>query len=369
MKVNRLKLSNFRNYEKIDMFFERGIHNLIGDNAQGKTNLLEAIFLAVLGKSFRAGNDDEMIRWDCASANVEIFYSNYISEHLLQLTMKRDGLRTNILDGNSKRKSEVVGSLNAVLFCTEDLWLIKGSPAIRRKFLDFTLSQIINKYYQYLLQYNRVILQRNHLLKKINYEKQKESLLDAWDDQLSELASQLFYNRIDLINQINIIANNKYKVLSNDGKNFSAAYLIYGVQDNFKINESNYRDWYQKKLRSLRIKDIIRGSTEIGPHKDDIGFFIDNYDAKYYSSQGQQRTAILSLKLAEIEIINNKIGEYPILLLDDVMSELDIHRRKKLIEEVNGKIQTFITGTDKIVWPDKLYYEDYSVVDGSIIKF
>lgn len=368
MKVNRIKLSNFRNYETVDLSFDQGIHSLIGNNAQGKTNILESIFLAVLGKSFRASHDDEMIRWDCDSTNVEIFYSNYISDHLLQLSIKREGLRINTLDGQPKKKSEVLGSLKAVLFCPEDLWLIKGSPGIRRKFLDFTLSQIFNKYYQYLLKYNRVILQRNNLLKKIYYERKKENLLDAWDDQLNELASQLFYNRVDLINQLNITAKNKYNVLSNDGKTFSAVYSIYGLEENLQINESNYREWHQKSLRSLRTKDIIRGSTEIGPHKDDIRFFIDTYDAKYYSSQGQQRTVILSLKLAEIDIVKNKIGEYPILLLDDVMSELDYHRREKLMVEINGKIQTFITATDKINLCDKRNSQYYSVVDGCIIK-
>ncbi len=368
MKVDYLKLINFRNYDYIDLSFDKGVHVLVGDNAQGKTNILEALFLAVLGKSFRAGQDEEMIRWECDSSKIDIAFSNQISENLLQITLSKSGVRENTYNGQLRKKRDIIGNLNAVLFCPEDLWLIKGSPAIRRRFLDFTLSQIDKRYYHILLKYNRVILQRNHLLKKVNYEKGKDEILDIWDDQLIDLATELFCSRINLVEELSVIAKEKYTKIAGGAEIFSAHYFIFCKQKNEEVQKVNYREWYARNLRVLRNKDIQKGTTEIGPHKDDVCFFVDSYDAKYFASQGQQRTAIVSLKLAEIEIMKNKLAEYPILLLDDVMSELDQYRRKKIIDEINGKIQTFITGTDKIDGIAKLKATYYSVAAGSIFR-
>jgi len=345
MNVERIKLVNFRNYKAFDLSFDKGVHIFTGQNAQGKTNLLEALFLAVLGKSFRAGQDEELIMWATETAKIEITFCNLVGTHSLQLSLSRDGCRQNLLNGQNIKKKDIVGYLNAVLFFPEDLWLIKGSPGIRRRFLDFTISQVDRHYYHDLIKFNRIILQRNNLLKKINQNCAKETFLDIWDEQLIELAAKLFERRNEVLQLISELAGQRYAKLTNATETFKAQYCTFGQED---AEIKSYRQWYRQRLANCRGKDIRRGSTEVGPHKDDVVFMISEYDAKYFASQGQQRTAILALKLAEIEMMQRVTGECPILLLDDVLSELDGQRQQKLISEIDGKIQTFLTGTQKV---------------------
>lgn len=366
MNVERIKLLNFRNYAVFDFSFDPGVHIFTGQNAQGKTNLLEALFLAVLGKSFRAGQDDELIRWNSEQAKIEISFNNMVARHDLNLYLSRDGSRENILNGQGIKKRDIVGYLNAVLFCPEDLWLIKGSPVSRRRFLDFTISQVDRNYYQDLIKFNRVLLQRNNLLKKINQGSAKVTFLDLWDEQLIELAEKMYCRRITVLQQISGLAEQRYDKITDGAEKFSAHYFVFGRATEEK--EANYREWFRHKIQSLRERDIRRGSTEVGPHKDDVIFMIDDYSGKYFASQGQQRTAVLALKLAEIEIMKQTSGEYPILLLDDVMSELDGARRRKLVEEIDGKIQTFLTGTDRFTGLDEIKATYYSVSGGNVAK-
>lgn len=346
MNVKRIKLVDFRNYRELDLSFTPGVHIFTGNNAQGKTNLLEAIFLAVLGKSFRARKDEELIHWERESTKIEIEFTNLVASHSLNLSVSRDGTRKNLYDGQTIKKRDIVGCLNAVLFFPEDLWLIKGSPSERRRFLDFMISQVDRNYYQDFMKFNRILLQRNHLLKTMSQHMAKEKQLELWDEQLIELAEKICFRRHEVLRQISQIAAQKYANITSGTEKFSAHYLIFG-QDTPEIN--TYRQWYRNKIIETREKDIRRGSTEFGPHRDDVVFMIDAYEAKFFGSQGQQRTAVLSLKLAEIELMNKITGEYPILLMDDVMSELDGLRRERLIHEINGKIQTFMTGTEKVV--------------------
>lgn len=362
MNVERIKLVNFRNYNQFDLSFDKGVHIFTGQNAQGKTNLLEALFLAVLGKSFRAGQDEELIMWETETAKIEIMFCNIVGSHSLQLSLSRDGRRQNLLNGQNIKKKDIVGYLNAVLFFPEDLWLIKGSPAGRRKFLDFSISQVDRYYYHDLIKYNRIILQRNNLLKKINQNCAKETFLDIWDEQLIELADKIFERRNKGLQQISELAGQRYAKLTNAAETFTAHYFTFGREDK---EIKDYRQWYRQQIANCRRKDIRRGSTEIGPHKDDIVFMIDEYDAKYFASQGQQRTAILALKLAEIEMMQRVTGESPILLLDDVLSELDGQRQQRLISEIDGKIQTFLTGTQKISGLDHISATYYEVSSGN----
>ena len=363
MNVERIKLHNFRNYQELDFSFSQGVHIFTGNNAQGKTNLLEALFLAVLGKSFRAGKDDELIEWGKQSAKIEVEFYNLIASHSLKLDLYRDGTRKNVLDGQAIKKREIVGYLNAVLFCPEDLWLIKGSPSGRRRFIDLMISQVDRNYYQDFIKFNRILLLRNHLLKKIQQQSAKPKLLDIWDDQLIELAVKIHHRRNEVLREISELAGQIYAKITSGMETFSAHYCVFD-QDNTEIDF--YRKWYQKRLFEVRNNDIRRGNTEFGPHKDDINFMIDDYEAKLFGSQCQQRTAALSLKLAEIEMMKNITGEYPILLLDDVMSELDGQRRERLIQEIDGKIQTFMTGTEIAIGLEKFTATYYSVSSGVV---
>jgi len=345
MDINQVKLKNFRNYKELSIFFNKGVHVFFGCNAQGKTNLLEAIFLAVLGKSFRTNYDEELIQWETNESNIRINFSNKIADHTVDFRLKREGNRENILNGQPVKKKDIIGLLNAVFFSPEDLWLIKGTPSIRRRFIDFGISQTNRSYYSALLQYNRALFQRNHLLKQINSGFAKKNVLSSWNEVLVVLADKLVMERSATIYQLSEIANKVHKKITAGAEEFSAHYFIFGKEEN---NETDYKKWYEEKLKGSLEKDIRKGTTDIGPHKDDLLFLLNSYDEKIFASQGQQRTSILSLKLAEIELMRLNTGEYPILLLDDVMSELDEKRRMKLIEEIDGKVQTFITGTEKI---------------------
>ena len=365
MHIKKIQMKNFRNYRDLSLDFDQGVHVFFGCNAQGKTNLLEAIFLSVLGKSFRAGNDDELINWDTNESSLCVDFQNNVAEHSLTFRLKREGTRENILNGQNVKKKDIIGFLNAVFFSPEDLWLIKGSPSVRRRFIDFEISQINPGYYQALIQYNRVLYQRNHLLKQVSEGFSKRTMIDVWDESIIILAEKLVTERIATIRQLSDIAYNVHKKITDGAEDFSAHYFIFGKAEETKWN---YKQWYGETLKLSRDKDIRRGSTEIGPHKDDLYFMINSYDVKTFASQGQQRTSVLSLKLAEIELIRQRIGEYPILLLDDVMSELDEKRRVNLIEEIDGKIQTFITGTDKVNEMRGLHPTYYSVDSGLVCR-
>jgi DNA replication and repair protein RecF len=365
MNITQLQLKNFRNYTDLSLGFDQGVHVFFGCNAQGKTNLLEAIFLAVLGKSFRAGNDDELIRWNTDESNLCIDFQNRIADHSLRFRLKREGNRENFLNEQPVKKKEIIGFLNAVFFSPEDLWLVKGSPAVRRRFLDFEISQVNPPYYQALLQYNRALYQRNHLLKQINDGYAKRNMIDIWDEELIVLADKLVAQRIASSCQLSDIAHRIHHKITNGAEDFSAHYFVFGKAEE---KEADYKIWYGETLKVSRERDIRRGSTEIGPHKDDLNFTINNYDGKTFASQGQQRTIVLSLKLAEIELMHQQLGEYPLLLLDDVMSELDEKRRVNLIEEIDGKVQTFVTGTEKINALRGLKPTYYSVDCGAVCQ-
>ena len=363
MHVEQIQLRNYRNYDDIDITFDKSIHVFTGLNAQGKTNLLEAVFLAVLGKSFRASHDDELIKWQAVDSRISIAFTNKIASHLLIVKLRRGERRINILNGQIIKNKELFGLLNAVLFSPDDLCIVKGSPAVRRRFIDFEISQMDNKYYHDFIKYNRVLMQRNNLLKKINDGQEKRSSLDVWDEQLVELSDRLVTKRVAVIQQLSLVANAVHVKITEGSESFSAHYLIYGG-----IEKNNYLKNYQQKLIETREKDIRRGSTEIGSHKDDILFKINDYDCKMLASQGQQRTLILSLKLAELELLYKVDSDYPILLLDDVMSELDEKRRKKLMEAITGKIQTFITGTDSMNYLQGMKRTLYNIDGGIICK-
>ena len=363
MKVTQVQLKNFRNYQAVTVDFSSGVQVFFGRNAQGKTNLLEAIFFAVLSKSFRTATDEEMIHWTAAESCLDISFQNKVADHRLQFKIQRGEKRENLLNGQAVKKKDVIGYLNAVLFSPEDLLLIKGNPAGRRRFIDLEISQTQPVYYRTLLAYQRALYQRNYLLKQIQDGQAKRNILDLWDDQLIPLAEKLTLSRRENIQRLSERACKIHDQITTGAESFSAHYLVFGASD---TEMGEYRTWYKEMLAGSRERDIRRGTTEFGPHKDDLLFTINAYDGKVFASQGQQRTAVLALKLAEIELMHELIGEYPILLLDDVMSELDEKRRVNLIEEINGKVQTFITGTEKIQGLSELKPTYYRIDSGSV---
>lgn len=351
MKVKTLSLINYRNYEDLKIDFINNINIFIGQNAQGKTNIVEAIYYAAMGKSHRSNNDQELIKWQKNNAMIKLDFTRLEIENNLNFQFKLAQNKEIIYNSHNIKPKDLIGLLNVVLFSPEDLSLIKGAPAGRRRFLDTEISQANPAYYKQLLQYNRIILQRNNLLKKIKERKAVKDLLDSWDEQLVILAEKITKKRIESVKKLNMLANLMHRKISTNKENLEISYDINGWD-----NDENLKllDFYYKKISENRELDIIRGSTSIGPQRDDIILKVNNVNLRTFGSQGQQRTGVLALKLAELEFIKSETGEYPILLLDDVMSELDFNRREQLLSFIKDKIQTFITATDRNYFPEIL---------------
>lgn len=343
MLFKKLSLKNFRNYLAQDFDLSEGINIFHGENAQGKTNLLEAIYLLCVGKSYRALKDQELIKWE-----EHDFFLKGIGEKekrtlTIEVSFSLLSKKKIKINGQEQKKiSSLLGLLKAVIFSPKDLQLIQGAPSERRKFLDMEISQVSPKYHYDLQQYYRSLQQRNNLLKNIRENKQNISILDIWDDQLIELGSKIIEKRQECLRKIAILARLIHRKITIQEESLELKYISsLGEEDSQDIKHI-----FKKKLVMLRKEEIYRGLTLIGPHRDDFSSFINGIDVKTFCSQGQQRTAVLSLKLAELEFMKSESGEYPLLLLDDVMSELDQVRREHLLKVVRNKIQTFITTTD-----------------------
>ncbi|MDI6619190.1 MAG: DNA replication/repair protein RecF [Clostridiales bacterium] len=344
MNVEKITLKNYRNYIDLELFLHPGLNIIYGDNAQGKTNFIESIYICGIGKSHRASKEKELINWNSHSA--------YIKANIKRANIDTD-IEVNIFDNKPKiikvggvkieKISELLGNLNVVMFSPEDLRLIKEGPVYRRRFLDIEVSQIKPAYFYNLHQYNRVLLQRNNLLKSIKYNRSQSLLktLDIWDEQLSEFGSHIIVYRIEFIKKISMLARLVHRKLTDGKEELNVLYS--SMFKNVQTREDGKILLYKELIRS-RNRDIERGMTSVGPHRDDMDFFINNTDVKTYGSQGQQRTVALSLKLSELEFIRAECIEYPILLLDDVLSELDIKRQKFLLENLKN-VQTILTCT------------------------
>lgn len=352
MHVKRLKLINFRNYKGLDIKLNDKINVFLGNNAQGKTNLLESIYVASSGKSFRTNKDSELINLDKDISYIAVEIEKNNIDKMIEIKLEKNkSKRVRINKIELDRISDLVGILNVVVFSPEDLKLIKGSPSERRSFLDREISQISPRYRHNISRYNRVLHQRNNLLKIIQKDKSKVKTIEVWDEQLSLLGSEIIVSRLNFLDKISKISADIHSKITGGLEKLKSKYVC-----SFKIDRDYQKEEIRKKfsqdLRNNLNKDIEKGTTEIGPHRDDIKILINNIDCRVFGSQGQQRTAALSLKLAEVQLIKNEIGEYPVLLLDDVMSELDINRRKFLLSAFKD-VQTIITSTDDIDIIDK----------------
>ena len=344
MRVNRLELKNFRNYESFNQTFNRQVVIFRGANAQGKTNVLEALYMLSITKSHRTNRDRDCIRWDSPYAAIKARIERKHDDHRLEVQLSPKGKKVKRNGIEQRRLSDYIGTLNAVMFAPEDLAIVKGRPEKRRRFLDMGISQVTPAYVYHLSRYYKVLAQRNNLLKNIRYMKDADSLLDVLNEQLVTAGVAVLLKRCQFIRKIESWAQQVQAEMTNHQERLQLTYrtFIDGIEEK---DATMLQEEYFAQLRNRAEKERERGTTLIGPHRDDIVFTVNGIDVQTFGSQGQQRTTALSLKLAEIELVFEEIGEYPILLLDDVLSELDVSRQTHLISSIQDKVQTFVTTT------------------------
>ena len=365
MKVRSLKLVDFRNYEKLELAFNDDLNIFIGCNAQGKTNILEAVYYAAAGSSFRSNTDSELVRWNASGGSISLGFQRFGVENQLDFTFYRDRRRTIAYNGRKISVKELIGAVNVVLFAPDDLQLIKGAPAGRRRFLDMEISQASPAYYHELIKYNRLLQQRNSLLKDIRERRAGRDMLEYWNPQLAESAAKITAKRLEAVKKFNMLANLMQKRISGNEENLSIAYQIKGSEN--EPIAGNLKIWYNEMLTRSGEEDVYRGVTGIGPHRDDIIISVNGINLRSFGSQGQQRTGVLAIKLSELEFIRSETGEYPILLLDDVMSELDAGRRQQLLSFIGREgIQTLITATDEAYFDMQSVERYFRVAAGSV---
>ena len=357
MIVKSLELMNYRNYKNLNIQFHSGTNILYGDNAQGKTNILEAIYLCGTTKSHRGSKDREIIRFNKDEAHIRLILEKNKVSHRIDLHLKKNKAKGVAIDGIPiKKQGELFGMLNLVFFSPEDLNIIKNGPAERRRFINLELSQIDKVYLHTLTKYNKVLNQRNNLLKQIEYKRDLLDTLYIWDDKLIKYGIIIIDKRDEFIKNLNLLVNDIHKKLTGGKEE-----LIIKYEANVRKEE------FEDKLKKNLERDLKFKVTNIGPQRDDMSFFIDEMDIRKYGSQGQQRTAALSCKLAEINLVRDLIKESPVLLLDDVLSELDRHRQIFLLNSI-GDLQTIVTctGLEEFVNHRFEFNKIFRVVDGKV---
>lgn len=338
MWLKSLQLQHFRNYEQLTIDFHQGLNVFLGQNAQGKTNILEAIYFLALTRSHRTRTDKDLLQFNQSTLSLQGVLERTSGTIPLDIHLTEKGRITKVNHLKQSKLSDYIGHMNVVLFAPEDLQLIKGAPALRRKFMDVELGQIKPIYLSDLTNYNHTLKQRNAYLKST--EKVDENFLSVLDQQLAEYGSRVILHRLEFLKKLEEFGSQKVYELSNHIEQLTIQY-----QASFNFTDTdNLIDTFLTELSNCRKRDLFKKNTGVGPHRDDIAFFINDMNA-HYGSQGQHRSLVLSLKLAEIELMKEITREYPILLLDDVMSELDNGRQLKLLETISNTIQTFITTT------------------------
>lgn len=355
MYIKDIELKDFRNYKEQKINLCNKVNIFYGDNAQGKTNILESIFLCSMGKSFRAKKEKELINLDKSNACVEITYRKMDREGKIKVEIN-DKKYIYINGIRAKKLSQILGHVNIVMFSPEDIEILKDGPQKRRKFLNMLISQLRPSYVHKFNLYTKTLEQRNNYLRQIKYESKSEELLEIWDEKLAEYADMIFKYRKEFINKIKEKISKIHANITENNENIEIKY----------ISDCEKKENFLKVLKESRKKDIIKGYTSKGIHRDDFVIYINGKEVNVYGSQGQNRTAILSLKLAELYVIYDDIGEYPILLLDDFMSELDEKRRRNFISNIT-EAQVLITGTHKLVL-ENLEYNIYNVKNGNVEK-
>ena len=334
MIIKSLKLKNFRNYELLSLDLNQATNIFYGDNAQGKTNILEAVYLCGTTKSHRGTKDRDMIRFGEEESHIEVVVEKGNVPYQIDMHLKRNSPKGIAIDKVPiRRASELFGMLHLVFFSPEDLNIIKNGPAERRHFIDLELSQLDKVYLSHLSSYQRIVNQRNRLLKDMYDRKELLDTLDIWDMQLADYGQRIIERRKQFVEEINEIVQEIHSKLTGEKETLRLSY-----------ESSSAEIPLYDAIRRNRERDLRMKSTSVGPHRDDICFLADTLDIRKYGSQGQQRTAALSLKLSEIELVKRVIHDTPVLLLDDVLSELDKHRQNYLLDSIH-EVQTLITCT------------------------
>lgn len=372
MKVEHLYAVNFRNYAALDLNFQSMINVFFGQNAQGKTNILEALFYSAFGMSHRTSSEEDLLRWGNNALATGVAYSNFSGRHEVKIKKYQQQNRWKkeiFLDGSQVRPKEHYGSLNVVMFSPEDLQLVKGEPALRRRFFDMQISQTDPLYYDLLVKYNRVLQQRNRLLKELRDGAGTLPALIPWNEEFIRLAAAISKKRLQALAKLEQIASDIYASITQYKEKLTVHYELKGNNGELFYPETAdfcSEEFYRNKLAERQSVDILRGNTGIGPHRDDLQLLLNDMSLRSFGSQGQQRSGALALKLSQLEYVRQEIGEFPILLLDDVMSELDNNRRAQLLQFIDGRVQTFITVNDKELIPALPGTAYFNIVSGII---
>ncbi|MDA9471110.1 DNA replication/repair protein RecF [Enterococcus sp. 5H] len=369
MRLNEISVQHYRNYDKLTLDFPKTLNIFLGENAQGKTNLLESIYVLAMTRSHRTSNEKELVHWDSDSAKISGVVEKKTGTVPLEIIISNKGRKTKVNHIEQKRLSSYIGQLNVILFAPEDLSLVKGSPQLRRKFIDMELGQVNPIYLYDLVQYQSVLKQRNQYLKQLAEKKQSDLVyLDILTEQLAEFGGKVLFARLEFIKKLEHWANLLHKKISHEKEELSIDYFssIPLDKENFSLEEIQKQ--LQESLFANRKRELFKANTFLGPHRDDLIFNVNGQNVQTYGSQGQQRTTALSVKLAEIDLMYSETGEYPVLLLDDVMSELDNERQLHLLETIEGKVQTFLTTTSLDHLNNKLTVEPdiFNVHQGEI---
>jgi len=334
MIIKSIELASYRNYDFMTLQFDKGTNILYGDNAQGKTNILEAIYLSATTKSHKGSKDREIIKFDSEEAHIRTYIEKDGIETKVDMHLRKNKSKGIAIDGQKiKKAADLLGLCNVVFFSPEDLGIIKNGPAERRRFVDMELCQLDSFYLYNLNHYNKIVNQRNILLKDMYMNPGLKDTLSIWDSQLVSFGSKIIERRKIFVQQINEIIYEIHKKLSGGKEELKIEYV-----PDVSIEE------FERKIFQNQERDIRSKMTTVGPHRDDFSFLVENIDIRKYGSQGQQRTAALSLKLSEIELVKKIAKDSPVLLLDDVLSELDSNRQNYLLNSI-GDIQTIITCT------------------------
>ncbi|MFC0015354.1 MULTISPECIES: DNA replication/repair protein RecF [Allobacillus] len=370
MYIEELSLVNYRNYDRLKVQFDHKVNVILGENAQGKTNLMEAIYVLGFTKSHRTPRDKELIQWDAEYGKIKgrVFKKNRSLP--LEVIFSSKGKKAKFNHIEQKRLSDYIGSLNIVMFAPEDLNLVKGSPQERRRFIDMEIGQIEPIYIYHLNQYQKILKQRNALLKDLQRRRtQDTTMLQIYTEQLAEHGAAILFRRFRFLKKLREWAVPIHLQISRDQENLKIDYVS-KVDVSESMDMEKMKDTYLTEYNRKEESEIERGTTLYGPHRDDLVFTVNDRNVQHFGSQGQQRTTALSLKLAEIELIYHEVGDYPVLLLDDVLSELDDYRQSHLLNAIQGKVQTFVTTTniDGIAHDTIREAEIFTIHEGKLVE-
>lgn len=360
MRVKWLKITNFRNYDEQFVEFCDGCNLICGKNGQGKTNLVEAVMLTALSKSPRTSRDDDMKKEDTEKTSVEVCVEHNFGDVCISASLSNQEKKTFCVNKNQLKKvSELFGNLVAVYFAPTDLKIVSGSPNERREFMDTDISQLSGSYYNLIQRYDKVLLQRNRLLKMVHDKSLLVDQIEVWNTQLAYLAGLIVKTRKNFIQKLSQPASDALKFISKDEDDLTISYIGAKGETAKEIEEE-----VLKSLHNNLERDMELGYTSIGPHRDDIKFELNGRDMRIFASQGQQRSTVLALKVAEMKVFEEELGEKPIFVLDDVFSELDSARQKKMLEMLEGT-QVMMTGTVFRFKPKESYIQ-FEVKDAKI---